>query len=380
MKLNSRTMMCGVLAVAFAVMATYAGYTTRSDNVETYASEESVTPGKAGILAAMTLEKEDIQEHATIEEIERNIVTSSGDENLPQQENSEETSVDTKEETTSEWSNKLMADVRDSLNIRKGKNTNSKIVGVLLKGSGAKILERDGNWVKIQSGDVTGYVKASYCAFGEEAEALANKLGTTYVIVQTDGLRVRKTASATAEVMTVLESGHKLKVRTSAKEKEGWVAVTCQGQKAYVSKEYVTVKLVVGKAITEKKYQQMLKQSDSGSTSVSSSEVTLLAAIIQCEAGGESYQGQVAVGAVVMNRVSSSTFPNTIAGVIYQQGQFCPVRSGVLAHQLSAGVSDSCLRAAKEAISGVDNVNGALYFQVSSSGRSGTIIGHHVFY
>ena len=118
----------------------------------------------------------------------------------------------------------------------------------------------------------------------------------------------------------------------------------------------------------------------SEAVSASSSDTQLLAAIIQCEAGGEPYSGQLAVGAVVMNRVKSGSFPNSISGVIYQSGQFTPASSGKLARVLSSGnISSSCYQAAAEALSGADNTGGAKYFHAGTSG-SGTVIGSQIFY
>ena len=113
---------------------------------------------------------------------------------------------------------------------------------------------------------------------------------------------------------------------------------------------------------------------------VSRQEYDLLAALIQCEAGGESYIGQVAVGNVVMNRVESSNHPNTISEVIYAAGQFSPVRNGSLSRTLSSGnISASCRQAALEAIAGSEPVGDKLYFR-RVNGRSGQVIGNHVFY
>ena len=113
---------------------------------------------------------------------------------------------------------------------------------------------------------------------------------------------------------------------------------------------------------------------------VSRQEYDLLAALIQCEAGGESYIGQVAVGNVVMNRVESSNHPNTISEVIYAAGQFSPVRNGSLSRTLSSGnIRASCRQAALEAIAGSEPVGDKLYFR-RVNGRSGQVIGNHVFY
>ena len=125
--------------------------------------------------------------------------------------------------------------------------------------------------------------------------------------------------------------------------------------------------------------QSMEKRSLSEVT-FSGGDRELLGALIQCEAGGEPYAGKIAVGAVVMNRVMSGAFPNTIVGVIYQPGQFEPVSSGRLAIRLSLGANEECLRAADEAMSGVNNIGECLFFRTVVPGIKGTVIGHHVFY
>lgn len=110
-------------------------------------------------------------------------------------------------------------------------------------------------------------------------------------------------------------------------------------------------------------------------------DLELMAAIIYCEAGGESYEGQLAVGSVVMNRVNSGSFPNSISEVIYQSGQFSPVASGKFALVLSSGIYSSCTAAAQEVLNGNITVN-FLYFHSAAGWDSdfGTYIGNQVFY
>ncbi len=95
-----------------------------------------------------------------------------------------------------------------------------------------------------------------------------------------------------------------------------------------------------------------------GQTSSSSSNLDLLARLINGEARGEPYTGQVAVGAVVLNRVKSSSFPNTIPGVIYQSGAFTAVSDG----QINKAVNQSCYNAARDALNGWDPTGGAIYY------------------
>lgn len=107
----------------------------------------------------------------------------------------------------------------------------------------------------------------------------------------------------------------------------------------------------------------------------------LLANLIYCEAGNQPYEGQIAVGAVVMNRVMSSVFPDTVAGVIYQNKQFSPVASGRLALALAENhATDACYRAADAAMSGNTTVGNCLFFRTPIEGLSGQQIGGHIFY
>ena len=121
---------------------------------------------------------------------------------------------------------------------------------------------------------------------------------------------------------------------------------------------------------------------DISEVSFGEGERYLLANLIYCEAGGESYEGQVAVGSVVMNRVLSSVYPNTITGVIYQSGQFSPVASGRLALALAEGrATAKCYQAADAVMSGTTNVGNCVYFRTPIAGITPKYtIGGHIFY
>ncbi len=121
--------------------------------------------------------------------------------------------------------------------------------------------------------------------------------------------------------------------------------------------------------------------SNSSPTAHNASDVAMLGAIIECEAGNQPYIGKLAVGSVVINRMNSSRFPNTMSGVLYAPGQFSPVASGRFAIVLARGASDSCMQAAEEVLNG-NIVIDALFFHVYRSGVDdyGTVIGDHIFY
>ena len=111
-----------------------------------------------------------------------------------------------------------------------------------------------------------------------------------------------------------------------------------------------------------------------------SGDVDLMAAIIECEAGGESYTGKVAVGAVVLNRVRSPLFPSTVLEVIMQKKQFSPVGSGRFALVLARGANESCYQAAQDAMAGASPVGNCLFFRTPIPGLTVQQIGGHIFY
>lgn len=134
----------------------------------------------------------------------------------------------------------------------------------------------------------------------------------------------------------------------------------------------------------ERRLSQLAAQSswrDISEISFADGDRYLLANLIYCEAGNQPYSGQVAVGAVVMNRVMSSVFPDTVVGVIYQNKQFSPVASGRLALALAEDhATAACYKAADEAMSGATTVGNCLFFRTPIEGLTGTQIGGHIFY
>lgn len=295
-------------------------------------------------------------------------------------------------EDAGEWQNLVMANVEEDMNIRTAPDESSELAGKFYRGDVAQVVAMDEEWTQIASGNVTGYVKNDYLVYGEQANELANEVCSVYATVNTDGLRLRSEPSEAAEVVTTANTGDKLKVdkeAQAAQPDEGWVAVHTSDSTAYVSAEYVGVALNLGTALNSEEVaakeaeEAKAKAAEEGkkpAVSANADEVTLLGALIQCEAGNCSYEGMVAVGSVVMNRVRSGAYPGSVSGVIYQSGQFTPALNGSVANVMASGVRSACLQAAREALSGVDNTGGALSFRSASSGYSGTVIGANVFF
>lgn len=161
-----------------------------------------------------------------------------------------------------------------------------------------------------------------------------------------------------------------------------WGWRTTSAVKSFQRDYGLTVDGIVGKN-TEQAMKITLSSSSSSSSSLTSSELNLLARTIYAEARGEPYAGQVAVAAVVLNRVKSSKFPNTISGVVYQKGAFTAVSDG----QINLTPNSTAYKAANDALNGWDPTNGCLYYYNPATATSKWIwslkveitIGRHSF-
>lgn len=289
----------------------------------------------------------------------------------------------------------VMAKVNQYVNIRKEPNQDSEKVGVLYKDCGGDILQRQDSWTKIQSGDVTGWVSDDYLYFGEEAQKEAKEVGILTAYSETETLRVRKEASLDSGVLGLLAMGEAVE----AIEEDGdWVSINYEGETGYVAAEYVkvefdldtaeSVEAIQAREVAEKEAaraqaaaeREATRKQQKEAVLTSASELNILAALVQCEAGGESYEGQLAVASVVMNRVRCGAYPNTITDVIYASGQFSPANSTKMSNlALSGNIKASCLQAAQEAINGNCNIGDALHFRRAGN-KDGIIIGNHVFW
>lgn len=413
MNLNKKLTQGIAMMILAAVLVCGAAFTA-DDQTGAPADVAVARNGKAGIVASLEQTENDVLDQAlladvAVEKTETQTVTVASkseaaagqEEKQAAKEVAEETEKETEKlsKTEQEWQDKVMADVEDFLCIRAKGDADAEVVGKLYPTSVATVAKQGKNWTKITSGDVKGYVKTEYLLFGSDAYANAKKVCKKYAHVQTDGLRIRSKANENAQVISVADKKDRLLLNKKADKKNGWVAVTVKAGNGYVSADYVKVKLGTTDAVSiaEEIAAQKAKEAaeraaavtaaasapaatQHAATSASVDDTTLLAAIIQCEAGSECYEGKVAVGAVVLNRVRSSSYANSISGVIYQSGQFGPASNGSLARVLASGnISSSCRQAAADALAGADPTGGKLSFH-RANGRDGVVIGNHVFF
>ena len=298
-------------------------------------------------------------------------------------------------------------DAKDMLDIHAEANTASAVVGQVMEDGHVAILAKYNDWVQIQAGEIAGWVPAENLVeteiSNEEAVAaneqvIAERTGATASedeffaeeeVQQDETAALQAEASkaaqneieevqtaeeaarieAEAQAKAAVEEAARLEAEAQAKAAEEAARLEAEAQAKAAAEEAARL---------EAEAQQAALAAQTAA--ISTEELKLLANIIYCEAGSESYVGKVAVGNVIMNRVKSASQPNTITEVVYAKGQFSPVRNGSLQRALSSDKADAaCYQAAIEALAGAQPVGGKLFFR-RNNGRSGQVIGHHVFY
>ena len=301
-------------------------------------------------------------------------------------------------------------DAKDMLDIHAEANTASAVIGQVMEDGHVAILAKYNDWVQIQAGEIAGWVPAENLVeteiSNEEAVAaneqvIAERTGETASEdeffaeeeVQQDetaALQAEASEAAQNEIEEVQAAEEAARIEAEAQAKaaaEEAARIEAEAQAKAAAEEAARIeaeaqaKAAEEAARLEAEAQQAALAAQTAQTAaISAEELKLLANIIYCEAGSESYVGKVAVGNVIMNRVKSASQPNTITEVVYAKGQFFPVRNGSLQRALSSDKADAaCYQAAIEALAGAQPVGDKLFFR-RNNGRSGQVIGHHVFY
>lgn len=285
-------------------------------------------------------------------------------------------------------------DAKDMLDIHAEANTASAVVGQVMEDGHVAILAKYNDWVQIQAGEIAGWVPAENLVeteiSNEEAVAaneqvIAERTGATASedeFFAEEEVQQDETAALQAEASEAAQNEiEEVQAAEEAARIEAEAQAKAAAEEAAQLAAQAQAKAAEEAARIEAEAQQAALAAQAAQTAaISAEELKLLANIIYCEAGSESYVGKVAVGNVIMNRVKSASQPNTITEVVYAKGQFSPVRNGSLQRALSSDKADAaCYQAAIEALAGAQPVGGKLFFR-RNNGRSGQVIGHHVFY
>lgn len=298
----------------------------------------------------------------------------------------EELNIDQKFENEKKRMEKelTMANVQNALNIRAEASEDSEKVGFLYKDCGGTILDRKDGWTKLKSGNVIGWAKDEYLLFGEDAKAMAEDVGNWIVTLDAEAVRVRKEPGLNSDTYGFL--AHDDSVEFIDVVDKSWISVDYNDETGYVNTEYINVKFHIDEGETievikarERAEAERKRKSNRGAVAADADELRLLGALIYCEAGNQSYEGMLAVGAVVMNRVKSGAYPNTIHSVIYASGQFTPAMTGKVARVYEGNVPEQCMQAAQAALNGETTVGDATHFRRAGK-REGYVLGDHVFW
>ena len=287
----------------------------------------------------------------------------------------------------------------DDVKIFSDHEDTSSIIGTMNEGEGYEILGSTNDWVEIQlDNGETAYVAAedvetTMVVDGAVSvdDSTAQTTTTTYTEPVQNDIYTEQTAEATVPDTYTADTEYYAPETEYVAETEYIPETEYTPETEYVAEteyipetEYVpeteytpeTEYVAETEYTPETEYVEETESTESA-VSASSSDLDLLAALIYCEAGNQSMEGKIAVGQVVMNRVASSSFANTIHDVIYEGGQFTPASSGWLDSVIGSAPSD-CYEAAQAALNGQGTVGGALYFNTGSG--KGTQIGAHQFY
>lgn len=340
MKERMRRIVCcvgtvGVMTIMTTVPA-MAAEVTEDKNIDIEASAEAGT------------EEADTEEAAAEES-----------ESQAEAEESAQEEVQEEESDGYNWNDKVAANVLTYANIREGAGVESANVGRLPSGAVATVVGSEDGWLQITSGDVDGYVREDLVVSGEDARRLYEAMyGSSEVSVEATKTDPEAEAAAWAAAEAVQQEA---------------VQQTSAGTSQEVSAEPAPESQQPAETAEASEPASEVQE-----VSVSTSELDLMAAIIECEAGGESYEGKIGVGAVIMNRIRSGEFPNTLSEVIYQSGQFEPVWTGKLSNVLARGASEACYEAARDVYAGANTIGDRLFFHAGSG--SGLTIGNQTFY
>lgn len=179
--------------------------------------------------------------------------------------------TDTTEETEQTekicgYTNLAITTVKNSLNIRKNPNEDSKIVGKLPKNGGCEVLNEKNGWLKIKSGKVTGWVSMDYMLTGDEAVAKAKKVAAKMATVTTETLFVREKAGTDSSVITMIAQGEELEVLKTSDN--GWYKISIDNEKGWISGDYVTISNELPKAATINELDETTTGTSGGSSVV----------------------------------------------------------------------------------------------------------------
>lgn len=315
----------------------------------------------------------------------------------------------------------FLVNLSDYVYVRAAASKDAEILGKVYARGGGEVIEYGSEWTKIKSGNVEGYVYTDYIWVGEEAEANLPTYGKKIGTVTTSDLRVRDAASTNSEVLGYLDMNAEVEVVEEGAE---WHKIEFEGDDAYISAEYVTIRYEYSLGVTVAEEEAAIKAEEErlaaiaaeeqrkaeeeaallaqavaeakvveivrtpAYTGISDEDIYLMMCVVSKECGYDCYEGQLAVANIILNRYNGKGYGDTVKDVLYAPNQFSVVTWDSFQTVIAEGPKDSARQAVEEALSGVNNVPNYTNYR-SLSGMTAedyegmaeySIIGNQVFY
>lgn len=317
----------------------------------------------------------------------------------------------------SEFEDVFLVNVSEYLNVRTEMSSESDVVGKIFAGQGGKIIWHGDTWSYVRSGNVEGFILNEYAWFGDEVEAHIDEVAQLYAVVEADKLRVRAKADKSGTILGMVMYGEELEIVEYGEE---WTKVIFEQASAYVATDYISTKRVIGTGMTLEEEQEAIRIEEerqaaikaeeerkrkeaeealeraiansgfaeivqTSAFSVSEEDAYLMACCVSAEVGNSSYECQLAVANVILNRLKGGSYGDTVRDVIYARNQFSVARNGSMDRYINNGPKATSVQAVKDALAGQNNMVGYNNFCYLPSAdfseySSYIIIGSEVFY
>lgn len=317
----------------------------------------------------------------------------------------------------SKYEDMFLVNVSEFLNVRAEANAESEVVGKIFAGQGGEVIWQGDTWSLIRSGNVEGYILNEYAWFDSDVEEHVASKAQLFAVVDTDKLRVRNKATKNSATLGMVVQGDKLEIVELGDE---WTKVIFEQASAYVATDYIKTEHIIGTGMTIEEEQEAIRAEQerqaaikaeeerkkkeaeealekaiknsgfaqivqTSAYSLSEEDAYLMACCVSAEVGSSSYECQLAVANVILNRLKGGYYGNSVRNVIYAKNQFSVAKNGSMDKYIKNGPKPMAVKAVKDALAGNNNMVGFtnfIYLPCAdfSSYSEYIIIGSEVFY
>ena len=288
----------------------------------------------------------------------------------------------------------FLVNVSEFLNVRAEASADAEVVGKVFAGQGGEVIWKGDTWSLIRSGNVEGYILNEYAWFGKDIEAHVDEVAQLFAIINTDKLRVRSKATTNSTTLGMVVRGDKFEIVEVGDE---WTKIIFEQASAYVATEYIKQTHIIGTGMTIEEEQEAIRAEEERQAaikaeeerkkkeaeealeraiknsgfaqvvqtspySLSEEDAYLMACCVSAEVGSSSYECQLAVANVILNRLKGGYYGNSVRNVIYAKNQFSVTKNGSMDRYIKNGPKPMAVQAVKDALAGNNNMVGYTNF------------------